>query len=231
LIKPIITLLLLITPLLAQYERIEYSAQSDTIPQSIITQTGIDSIFTYINSYSWLVDYDDCNICKSRAHIICRMIEKKFTGITIAKAWLIADSKRISQKETYRYKPVVYLSYPGKCQGWIYHVAPVIITAADTFVIDPATQTTSVKLNKWAGGIIPAGSKGYMIIKDDMFYFYPETANDMFDDESGIWDLNNSKLTDNKYLRSVDETLQAKHRLYEPWKFNYYVSELMKLLE
>lgn len=224
-------ILLLCTAIFAQYERIEYSAQSDTIPQCIITQSGIDSIFTYINSYSWLVDYDDCNICKSRAHIISRMIEKKFTGITVAKVWLIADSKRSSQKETYRYKPVVYLSYPGKCKGWIYHVAPVIITASDTFVIDPATQTNAVKLNKWAGDVIPADSKGYIIIKDDMFYFYPETGNDMFDDETGLWDLRNSKLTDNKYLRSVDETLQAKHKVYEPWKFNYYVSELMKLLE
>lgn len=230
-IKPITIIILLCTSTFAQYERIEYSPHSDTIAQSNITTSGIDSVFRYISSYNWLIDFDDCNICKSRAHIISRMIEKKFPDVTIAKAWLIADSKRSSQKEIYRYKPVVYLSYPGKCPNWSYHVAPVIITASDTFVIDPATQNKPVKLNKWAAHVIPNNGKGFLIIKDDRFYIYPEVGDDLFADSLHTWNKNDRSLTDNKYLRAIDETLQAKHGFYEPWKFNYYISLLMELLE
>lgn len=159
------------------------------------------------------------------------MIEKNFPEITVSKAWLIADCKRTSQKEVYRYKPVVYLRYPGKCSSWSYHVAPIIITANDTFVIDPATQIKAVKLNKWAGDIIPAGGKGFLVIKDERFYIYPEIGDDLFADDLHEWNNNDRALTDNKYLRSIDETLQAKHGFYDPWKFKYYVSKLMELLE
>ncbi|MEO8512943.1 MAG: protein-glutamine glutaminase family protein [Ignavibacteria bacterium] len=230
-IKSITIIILLCTSAFAQYERIEYSIHSDSVKQNSVTPDKIDSIYTFIYSHSWLIDFEDCNICKSRAHIISRMIEKNFPEITISKVWLIADSKRNSQKEAYRYKPVVYLSYPGKCQNWSYHVSPIIITDKDTFVIDPATQTKAVKLNKWAGDVIPKNSKGFLIIKDDRFYIYPETGSDYFADELPAWDENDRSLTDNKYLRSVDETLQAKHGFCEPWKFNYYVLKLMELLE
>lgn len=217
--------------LFAQHRQIEYSVHSDTIPQSNISLAKIDSIYTFIYSHNWLIDFDDCNICKSRAHIISRLIEKNFPEITVSKAWLIADSKRSTQKEIYRYKPAVYLSFPGKCSNWSYHVAPIIITDADTFVIDPATQTKAVKLNKWAGNVIPSGGKGFIVIKDKRFYIYPEIGDDFFDDDMRIWNENDRSITDDKYLRSVDETLQAKHGFYEPWKFKYYVSKLMELLE
>lgn len=69
-----------------------------------------------------------------------------------------------------------------------------------------------------------------MIIKDKRYYIYPQ-EDDKFLDSLQNWNINNNNATDDKYLRSVDETLQAKHRLYEPWKLNYYVLELMKLLE
>jgi hypothetical protein len=231
LITPITLIILLCSSIFAQHGKIEYSIHSDTISQSSITNNKIDSIFTFIYSHSWLLDFEGCNICKSRAHIISRIIEKNFPEITISKAWLIADSKRISQKEAYRYKPVVYLSFPGKCSNWSYHVAPIIITDKDTFVIDPATQTKAVKLNKWAGDVIPKNSKGFLLIKDDRFYIYPETGNDFFSDDLNTWNMEDRSLTDDKYLRSIDETLQAKHGFYEPWKFNYYVSKLMELVE
>ena len=134
-------------------------------------------------------------------------------------------------KDIYRYKPEIFLSFPGKCSNWSYHVASVIITASDTFVIDPATQKGAVKIKNWADDIIPENGKGFLIIKDDRYYIYPESSNDYFIDTIHYWDVNDLTITDDKFLRSVDETLMAKHRFYEPWKFNYYVSKLMELLE
>lgn len=215
----------------AQYERIEYSIHSDSIPANNISTGKIDSVFAFIYSHKWLIDFEDCNICKSRAHIISRMIEKNYPEINVSKAWVIADCKRNSTKDIYRYKPEIFLGYSGKCSNWSYHVAPVIITETDTFVIDPATQTEAVKFNKWAGDIIPLNGKGFLIIKDNRFYIYPESTNDYFVDNLHHWDENDRSLTDDKYLRSVDETLKAKHGFYEPWKFNYYISKLMELLE
>lgn len=178
-----------------------------------------------------LIDLDDCNICKSRAHIISRVIEKYFPTVFPAKVWLVADCKRNSKTEYYKYKPAVFLQSPGKCANWTYHVAPVIITANDTVVIDPSTQSKPVSLSKWAGDIIPKNGAGYLIMKDKQYYIYPQNKHNMLLDTLSNWSADNKDLTDHKFLRSVDETLQAKHKLYEPWKFNYYISELMKLLE
>ncbi|NOS85737.1 MAG: hypothetical protein HOP31_11400 [Ignavibacteria bacterium] len=227
----ILSILLVSSNLYAQNPRTELSPYSDTIPQSSLSSSQADSIFNFIVSNKHLIDLDDCNICKSRAHIITRIIEKYFPAVTPAKVWLIADCKRSSRTEHYKYKPAVLLQSPGKCSNWSYHVAPVIITANDTIVIDPSTQTKPESLSKWAGDIIPQNGAGFLIIKDKRYYIYPQNKDDLFLDENAVWDINDNTLTDHKYLRSVDETLQAKHKLYEPWKFNYYISELMKLLE
>lgn len=215
----------------AQNPRTEYSQYSDTIPQSSLSSSQADSIFNFIVSNKHIIDLDDCNICKSRAHIISRLIEKYFPEVTPAKVWLVADCKRISKAEYYKYKPAVLLQSPGECTNWVYHVAPVIITPTDTIVIDPSTQSKPVSLSKWAGEIIPKNGAGYIIIKDKRYYIYPQNKDDLLLDTLSNWSVDNKDLTDDKYLRSVDETLQAKHRMYEPWRFNYYVSELMKLLE
>lgn len=217
--------------LYAQNPRLEYSQLSDTIPQSSLSSSQADSIFNFIESNKHLIDLDDCNICKSRAHIISRVIEKYFPSVIPAKVWLIADCKRSSKTEYYKYKPAVLLQSRGKCTNWAYHVAPVIITANDTIVIDPSTQTRPVSLSKWAGDIIPNNGAGFLIIKDKRYYIYPQNKDDLMLDTISSWNNENKNLTDDKYLRSVDETLQAKHRLFEPWRFNYYISELMKLLE
>lgn len=230
-LKPISIILLFCTSLFAQYERIEYSIHSDTAAVNKVTIEQIDSVYKFIYSHSWLIDFDDCNICKSRAHIISRLIEKFYPEITVSKLWVIADCKRESLKDAYRYKPEVYLGFKGKCSSWSYHVAPVIITETDTFIIDPATQTKPVKIGKWIDDIIPKNGKGFLVIKDNRFYIYPENTNDYFIDNLHRWDENDRSITDDKYLRSIDETLKAKHGLYEPWKFNYYVSKLMELLE
>ncbi len=220
-----------VAPVFSQYERIEYSTHSDTIAASDIIPADIDSVYNYISSLSSLIDFDDCNICKSRVHIISRIVEKKFPNIVIAKAWLIADCKRNSQKEIYKYKPHVYLRSGNECSKWAYHVAPVIITSLDTFIIDPSTQSGAVTLRKWAGNIIPTRGKGFIIIKDKRYYIYPQKFADLFEDKLPAWNENNPALTDDKYLRSIDETLQAKHGFYDPWKFNYYISQLMQMLE
>lgn len=217
--------------LYSQNPYIEYSPHSDTIPACNLSTSQADSIFNFIVSNKHLIDLDDCNICKSRAHIIARIIEKYFPGVTTAKVWLIADCKRTSKTEYYRYKPEVLLHSPGKCRNWSYHVAPVIITAEDTIVIDPSTQAKPVNLNKWAGDIIPDNGAGFLIIKDKRYYIYPQNKDDLMLDTISNWNVENKNMTDAKYLRSIDETLRAKHTLYEPWKFNYYISELMKLLE
>jgi len=231
LIKSFIILLICIPYLYAQNPRTEYSPYSDTIPQSSLSSSQADSIFNFIISNKHLIDLDDCNICKSRAHIITRIIEKYFPGVTPAKVWLIADCMRISTKEYYKYKPAILLHSPGKCTNWAYHVAPVIITATDTIVIDPSTQSKPVSLSKWAGDIIPNNGSGFLIIKDKKYYIYPQNKDDLMLDTLPNWNSENKNMTDDKYLRSIDETLRAKHTLYEPWKFNYYISELMKLLE
>lgn len=230
-LKPITLIIFFCSTLFAQYERIEYSIHSDTAAVNNVSLERIDSVFSFVLSQSRLIDFDDCNICKSRAHIISRLIEKNFPDISVSKAWMIADCKRESMKDVYKYQPEIFLGYTGKCSNWAYHVAPVIITGTDTFVIDPATQNKPVKFSKWAGDIIPINGKGFLIIKDDRFYIYPESANDYFIDNLHYWDENDRSITDDKYLRSIDETLQAKHGFYEPWKFKHYVSQLMDMLE
>lgn len=230
-IKSFILLFICFTSLYAQNPRIEYSPYSDTIPQSRLSSSQADSIFNFIVSNKHLIDLDDCNICKSRAHIISRTIEKYFPAVIPAKVWLVADCKRSSKTEYYKYKPAVLLQSQGKCTNWAYHVAPVIITANDTIVIDPSTQTKPVSLSEWAGDIIPNNGAGFLIIKDKRYYIYPQNKDDLMLDTISNWSSENKNLTDDKYLRSVDETLQAKHRLFEPWRFNYYISELMKLLK
>lgn len=138
---------------------------------------------------------------------------------------------RVSKSEYYKYKPAILLHSPGKCTNWAYHVAPVIINANDTIVIDPSTQSGPVSVNKWAGDIIPQTGSGFLIIKDKRYYIYPQNKDDLLLDTIPNWDIYNKNMTDDKYLRSIDETLRAKHTLYEPWKFTYYIAELMKLLE
>ena len=214
--------------LLSQQSRIIYSPLSDSMTGSL--DISADSVYSFISGKEHLIDFYDCNICKSRAHIISRAIEKKFSGITVYKAWLIANSKRNSQKEIYRYKQNTYLNY-GSCSNWVYHVAPVILINGDTVVIDPATQKTTVTLSKWAGDIIPESGTGYLIIKKYEYYLYPETDDDYFMDELNDWNTGERRIKDEKYLRSIDEILSVKHGFFEPWRFNYYMSELLKLVE
>lgn len=218
-----------ISVIYSQPEPIVYSPYSDSMFNN--TNVNADTIFRFILSNEHLIDFNDCNICKSRAHILSRAIEKKFEGVNILKVWLIADCKRSSQKEYYRYKKNNYLRLPGKCPNWIYHVAPAALINGDTVVFDPATQYKSVSLKKWAEKLIIPGSMAYLIIKEDEYYFYPESRDNYFLDETADWNTDEPKMKDEKYLRSIDEIVRAKQGYYEPWKFNNYMSELLKLID
>ncbi|MBE2218110.1 MAG: hypothetical protein IAE90_07910 [Ignavibacteria bacterium] len=231
---PLIILSVVLTqPVLQAGDRktVIFSALSDTIGVSSLTPQSADSIFSFIKQNSDIIDFDDCNICKSRAHIIARIIEKYFPHISAGKVWLIADSKRSSTKEIYRYKPVIMLQGKGSCDSWIYHVAPVLISGTDTIVIDPATQSKPVSLSTWYEGIIRPGGTGFIVIKNSQWYIYPEDRDGYFLDELHPWIENSGDLYDAAYLRSIDETLRAKHGFFEPWKFKFYTQKLFELVK
>ena len=104
-----------------------HSKLSDTIESSNVSKEYIDSAFAYCRTEDEIIDYDDCNICKSRAHILARAINKNFPLAVTAKVWLFADCKRSSMAAYYKYKQNVYLELEGKCSKWSYHVAQVIV--------------------------------------------------------------------------------------------------------
>jgi hypothetical protein len=210
---------------------LRYSPLSDTLAVSELTSAGADSVFTRAAGLSDALDYSDCNVCKSRAHILARALEKHFAGVRCGKVWLFADSKRKSQREKYRTKPEVWLTLPGTdCRAWGYHVAPVIVTALDTFVIDPATQSKAVTLREWARKIIPAGSEGFAVMKVSRYYIFPDDERDLFEDELAVWIDDNESLLDEEYSRSIDELVRASLGLVEPWKMRERAWKIKQLI-
>lgn len=225
------------------------SPYSDTIPLNNITRAQTDSVFNYIASLEHIIDFSDCNICKSRAHIITRAIEKKYEGITTGKAWLFAASKLSSKREYYRTHREVWLQHKNICEKWGYHVAPVIITASDTFVIDPATQNTPVKLRDWASALVPSDGEALLVIKQNIYYIFPDDNYDLFEDKKAVWYDEDEKikwfyedkkiiwydedenLLDKHYSRSIDEMVRTSLGFTEPWKMNERVKKIKKLIE
>jgi hypothetical protein len=206
------------------------SALSDILPVNNISASTADSIFRFVVSKGDVIEFEDCNICKSRAHITARVIEKYFPDVTAGKAWLFADCKRGSQREKYRYKPEVYLEYNKECSSWGYHVAPIIITAADTFVIDPATQNSAVPLSQWAGRLVPKNGEGFLVIKRPEYFIYPDDNNNLFEDEKAVWDDAGENLLDESFSRSTDEVVRAALGLIEPWRMNERVRKIKLLI-
>jgi hypothetical protein len=212
-------------------QMITHSALSDTVPVNNITRGMVDSIYKFIVSQSDVIEFEDCNICKSRAHITARAIEKYYTGVTLGKAWLFADCKRQSQREKYRYKPEIYLENTGICNRWGYHVAPILTTPTDTFVIDPATQKSAVTLSTWANKLIPKHGEAFLVIKDKRYFIFPDDENGMFEDEKSIWYDSNENLLDESFSRSIDEVVRASLGLAEPWKMRSRIVKIKKLLD
>jgi hypothetical protein len=210
--------------------KIHFSNYSDTIIPSNISYDLFEQIFEFLDSKSNIIDYKDCNICKSRAHILCRVIEKHFPEINIYKVWLFADSKRSSKSDYYKYAPNYYLGFEN-CKFWKYHVAPVLLFNSDTIVIDPATQNKHVKLSEWINDITPDNSKAFLIIKKPVYYLFPEDENNLFADHEKVWDLNNPRLTDTSFTRSINEISGANSGFYNPWIFNFYEYAIRNLIE
>lgn len=223
--------MILLPAFLFSQGEIIYSKLSDTVEASNVSKGYIDSAFSYCSSEDEIIDYDDCNICKSRAHILARAINKNFPLAVTSKVWLFADCKRSSMAAYYKYKPNVYLELAGKCSKWSYHVAPVIITPADTFVIDPATQNSAVSLRDWTDKIIPKNGTALMVIKHRGFFIYPEDSNDLFDDNKINWLDSDNNTTDNSFSRSIDEMTRARLGLIEPWRMKHHTEMLRKMVE
>lgn len=215
-------------PLSAQV--ITHSGYSDTVPVNNITRGMADSVYTFVASQKNVIEFEDCNICKSRAHIMARAIENRFTGVTVGKAWLFADCKRKSQHDKYKYREEVYLENTGVCRSWGYHVAPVVITANDTFVIDPATQNSAVTLSDWAGKLVPKNGEGFVVIKRKGYFFFPVDDNNLFEDEQAVWYDAGENLLDESYSRSIDEVTRASLGLVEPWRMKDRVKKIKALL-
>lgn len=213
-----------------EFGRIEYSLISDTIEQSAVSKEFIDSVFNFISGKNDLIDFDDCNICKSRTHIITGIIENKFPGVTTGKAWLIADCKRKSKAPEYRYRENIYLEHTGRCKSWGYHVAPVIITPGDTFVIDPASQNGAANIKDWADRLIPEKGNAYLVIKNSRYFIFPDNMEDLFEDEKLNWLDDDELTTDEHYSRSIDEVVRAHMGLLEPWMMRYHAKKLKELI-
>ena len=210
---------------------ITYSQYCDTIEQNDISHKQIKSLFQFIAENEHVLDYSDCNICKSRAHIITSILENKFKDIKTGKAWLFAFPKLSSKREQYQTKPIIWLRHKNICSEWGYHVTPIIITPSDTFVIDPATQKKAVKLGKWAASLVPYSGEALLVIKQSKYYIFPDDEYNLFEDEKTIWGDENENLYDEHCSRSIDEIVRAKMGLIEPWKMNELVKKIKKLIE
>ncbi len=212
----------------SQPESVAYWGLCDTLPPG--ESVTADSVFRYAESLSDIIDYDDCNICKSRAHILARAIKKRFPGVTVGKLWIVAECRMSSHKEEYRVKEHILLRSKGSCNKWVYHVAPVVITADDTIVIDPATQNQPRAVNDWTYELLRPGSDAVIILKDTKYYIFPDDADDNFEDKKANWNDSDEPVTDDDYSRAIDEVTRAKLGLIEPWKMQEHVKKLKELV-
>lgn len=221
--------------LYAQQSAIEYSAYSDKAAVNEINKEISDSIFNFVKNELTCIDFEDCNNCDSRAHLISAIIEKKF-NMNVSKVWLFADYKRASQAEKYKYKPDNYLTYGEDCNKWGYHVAPILVikydNITDTIVVDPSTQNTPVNLKKWAQNLIKPKEKGFLVIKNKIYYSFPDDGTGKFADTKEIWlDDENEQLFDVDCSTSIDRILSAKYGYWDQWNYRYWQNELQDMLK
>lgn len=221
--------------LYAQQSVIEYSPYSDKAAINEIGKEIPDSIFNFVRNELTCIDFEDCNNCDSRAHLISAIIEKKF-NVRVSKVWLFADYKRASQAEKYKYKPDAYLTYGDDCTRWKYHVAPIIFTKhggiIDTIVIDPSTQGAPVSLKNWALNLITPNGKVYLVIKNKIYYSFPDDGAGKFEDTKELWvDDENKQLFDIDCSASIDRILTAKYGYWYQWNYRYWQNELQDMLK
>lgn len=221
--------------LYAQQSTIEYSAYSDKAAINEIHKEISDSIFNFVKNELTFIDFEDCNNCDSRAHLISAIIEKKFS-VSASKVWLFADYKRASQAEKYKYRPDNYLTYGEDCTKWSYHVAPILAIKhddiIDTIVIDPSTRDAPVSLKNWAINLIKPNEKGYLVIKNKIYYSFPDDEKGKFEDTKELWaDDENKQLFDFDCSTSIDRILTAKYGFWDQWNYRFWQNELRDMLK
>jgi hypothetical protein len=227
--RPVILFILIFACSYSQPVSVAYWGLCDTIPPGDVVTA--DSVFRYAESLSHIIDYDDCNICKSRAHILARALEKRFPAAKIAKLWLVAECKTSSHKDEYKYREHKLLRYSDECNNWVYHVAPVVITAKDTLVVDPATQKGTVGVYRWMHDLIRIEGTAVALLKEKRFFIYPDDADDNFEDKKADWNDSDEPVTDDDYSRAIDEVTRAKLGFIEPWKMQEHVKKLKELVK
>jgi hypothetical protein len=221
-------------PAVVYTQTLEYSSFSDSIDISSAGKSLIDSAFSYISSELGFIDFDDCNNCSSRAHLITAILENQFFGLKTSKVWLFADFKRSSQEGKYGLKSKSYLVC-GECDNWGYHVAPLVIIRSgdrvDSIVLDPSTQNKPIVLRKWALNLVPRDGKAFLIIKNKKYYAYPDNDSRKFEDLMEEWVDDDKNLYDDDYSKSIEKILTAKHVIEERWLFTGEIKKIRNLLQ
>jgi hypothetical protein len=220
-----------------QTGEVEYSTLSDTAPVNYIEYAMADSIFHFVKSELDFIEYDDCNNCESRAHLIAAVIEKRF-GVRTMKVWLFADSKRATQTDKYKYTPhyKLHLGTKGDCDDWAYHVAVMMIISSngrtDTIVIDPSLKNSIATISEWAEDIVKDDTRGFIVIKDSMYRLFPDDENGKFEDYKLVWaDDEHKDLLDEDYRASISSVLDARYPVSEPWTRSYKEQQILEMLK
>jgi len=227
-------LILFLFPFAVNAQILEYSIYSDSLDISIAERSTVDSAFNFISNELEFIDFDNCNECASRAHLIAAILENRYPSLKIAKAWLFADFKRASMEEKYNLRKNSYLVLNEECSRWGYHVAPAVIIAnkggADTIIIYPSTQKKPVTINKWAYKMIPGDGSAFIILKENKYYSFPENMNNKFKDDAEIWSDDNKLLFDDDFKTSLKKILFSKQGVMEPAVINNRLKKIIDLL-
>jgi hypothetical protein len=210
------------------YSQVTYSPFSDTLARG---NADISSaLFGTASENITFLDYNDCNNCPLRAHVMAFIFSKLYPGTETGKAWIIADSKLSSKRGYYKTHKREFLNGAEQCPQWGFHVAPVIITGNDTIVIDPSTQSSPAPLSRWAADI-SGSAPAYLIIRERGYYSFPEDGNDMFNDTLKTWENKYIFLSPEAEINFLAERLtKAYHKIFDPVKFGYYKNRISGIL-
>lgn len=227
-------LILFLFPFAVNAQVLEYSLYSDSIDISSAEKLTVDSAFSFISNELEFIDFDNCDECAPRAHLIATILENRFPSLKVVKVWLFADFKRASMEEKYRYKKNSYLVLNEECNSWGYHVAPAAIIeskdGADTIVLDPSTQKKAVVLNKWAYKLIPDECSAFIILKEKRYYSFPENKKNKFNDNAEIWRDDDKSLYDDDFKTSLNKILFSRQGVMEPAVVNNRLKKIIDLL-
>jgi hypothetical protein len=227
-------LILFLFPFAINAQVLEYSSYSDSLDISIAERSAVDSAFYFISNELEFIDFDNCDECASRAHLIAAILENRYPSLKLAKVWLFADFKRASMEEKYKFKKNSYLVLNEACSRWGYHVAPAVIIenkgGTDTIVLDPSTQKKAVLLNNWAYKLIPDDGSALITLKEKKYYSFPENKNNKFNDNAEIWSDDNKSLYDDDFKTSLKKVLFSKQGVMEPAVINSRLKKIIDLL-